>query len=315
MMAAVRHVVVLGGSGFVGRHLVARLAAAGQRITVVTRRRYEARHLILLPTVQVVEADPHDSLALSRVFRDATAVVNLIGVLHERGRDTFARVHVELARTIVSALEASGTTRLLHMSAQNADRSGPSRYLRSKGEAETIVAGSGLAWTIFRPSVIFGREDTLLNLFAKLHRRLPVLALAAPNARFQPVYVADVVRCFAQALADDATIGKRYDLCGPNAYTLRELVAYVGNVTGYARLIVPLGPRMSAWQARALELLPGHLLSRDALGTMQKDAVCDGPFPPVFGLAPTALEAVAPSYLAPAAVRSKYDPMRTQGGR
>jgi uncharacterized protein YbjT (DUF2867 family) len=314
-MAAVRHVVVLGGSGFVGRHLVGRLSAAGQRVTVVTRRRYEARHLILLPTVQVVEDDPHDALALSRVFRDATAVVNLIGILHERGRDTFARVHVELVRGVVSAMQSSGATRLLHMSAQNADRSGPSRYLRSKGEAEAIVAGSGLAWTIFRPSVIFGREDSLLNLFAKLERRLPVLALAAPNARFQPVYVADVVECFARALADDATIGQRYALCGPNAYRLRDLVTYVGNVTGYARPIIPLGPRASACQARLLELLPGHLMSRDALASMQKDAVCDGPFPPVFGLTPTALEAVAPSYLAPEAVRSKYDPMRTQGGR
>ena len=314
-MAAVRHVVVLGGSGFVGRHLVARLATAGVRVSVVTRKRQESRHLILLPTVQVIEADPHDPVALSRLFRDATAVVNLIGILHERGRDTFARVHVDLVHSLTKAMRESGVTRLLHMSARNADRSGPSRYLRSKGEAEAIVAASGLAWTIFRPSVIFGHEDSLLNLFAKLQRRLPVLALAAPDARFQPVYVADVVQCFAHALADDATIGKRYDLCGPNVYRLRDLVAYVGNVTGYSRPIVPLGPRASAWQARLLEVLPGHLLTRDALSSMQKDAVCDGPFPPVFGLTPTALEAVAPSYLAPDAVRSKYDAMRTQGGR
>ena len=312
-MAETRHVLVLGGSGFVGRHLVARLAAAGDRVVVVTRRRFAAGHLILLPTVEVVEANPHEPAALAKLARDAAAVVNLVGILHERGRDTFSRVHVELARNVVNACQAAGVARLLHMSALNADAAAPSRYLRSKGEAEEIVAGSGLRWTIFRPSVIFGREDSFLNLFARLVRHLPVVALAAPQARFQPVYVQDVVRCFAHALKDDTTIGQRYSLCGPRIYTLRQLVEYVGETAGSPRPIVPLGPRLSKLMARMLEVLPGHLLSRDNLASMEKDAVCDGPFP--FGIMPTALEAIAPSYLAPAAGRSKYDPLRAHGGR
>ena len=218
-----QHVVVLGGSGFVGRYLVPQLAAAGHRITVVTRRREEARHLILLPTVEVVEGDPFDAAALATRARDAACVVNLVGILNESGRETFDRVHVEGARNVVDGCRRAGVARLLHMSAINADPAGPSRYLRSKGEAEAIVADSGLAWTIFRPSVLFGREDAFLNLFATLMRRLPIIALAASNAKFQPIHVADVARCFVHALGDDATIRERYNLCGPKVYTLAEL--------------------------------------------------------------------------------------------
>jgi uncharacterized protein YbjT (DUF2867 family) len=314
-MAELQHVVVLGGSGFVGRHLVAKLAALGHRVTVLTRRRERARHLILLPTVQVVEANPHDAAMLLRFGRGANTMINLIGTLHERGSDSFARVHVELPRNVVAACESAGVPRLLHMSAINADPAGPSRYLRSKGEGEAIVAGSKLAWTVFRPSVIFGRGDSFLSLFARLLKWLPVVALAAPNARFAPIHVADVAQCFVHALFDDGTIERRYDLCGPKVYTLRELVAYVGEITGRPRPIVPLGPRLSKLQATVLEFLPGPLMSRDNLASMQKDAVCSGPFPPIFSLAPATLEAIAPSYLGPGAARNKYDPMRAHGGR
>lgn len=311
-MARAQHVLVLGGTGFVGRHLVARLAADGHRVTVVARRREYARHLILLPTVEVVEGDPLDAATLPSLMRGATAVVNLVGILNESGRETFAEVHVEGARKVVDAARRAGVARLVHMSAINAGPAGPSRYLRSKGEAEAQVTASGLASTIFRPSVIFGREDAFLNLFAALMRRLPLMALAAPDAKFQPVYVADVARCFAHALADDATIGHRYNLCGPKAYTLAALVRYVGDITRKPRIIVGLGPGLSRLQARVLELLPGTLMSRDNLASMQKDAVCDGPFPPVFGFAPTPLELAAPQWLAPQGARSRFDPLRAQ---
>jgi len=310
-----QHVVVLGGSGFVGRYLVPQLAAAGHRITVVTRRREEARHLILLPTVEVVEGDPFDAAALATRARDAACVVNLVGILNESGRETFDRVHVEGARNVVDGCRRAGVARLLHMSAINADPAGPSRYLRSKGEAEAIVADSGLAWTIFRPSVLFGREDAFLNLFATLMRRLPIIALAASNAKFQPIHVADVARCFVHALGDDATIRERYNLCGPKVYTLAELVRYVGAVTGAPRRIVPLGAGLSALQARVFELLPGPLLSRDNLASMAKDAVCGSEFPRVFGVTPVALEVAAPEWLAPERAHSRFDPLRAQGRR
>ncbi len=315
MTAVPPAVVVLGGSGFVGRHIVNRLVDAGRRVVVPTRRRDNARHLILLPTVDVVEADIHDAETLRRLVADASAVINLIGILNETRQESFARVHVELTRRVIAACRAANVRRLLQMSALNADPAGPSRYQRSKGEAEVAVTGSGLDWTIFEPSVIFGREDSFLNLFAKLERLLPVMALAGAQTRFQPVYVGDVADCFARALDLPSTIGHRYPLCGPDVYTLRELVAYVGKVTGNERPIVALGPRLGRLQALVLEMLPGTLMSRDNLASMARDSVCGSDFPAVFGIVPTALSAVAPAYLSPDAERSRYDAIRAASGR
>ncbi len=308
-------VLVLGGSGFVGRHVVNRLVQDGKRVVVPTRRRENARHLILLPTVDVVDADIHDPPALARLAANAAAVVNLVGILNESGRNTFARVHAELAQKVVAACRAAGVRRVVQMSALNASPEGPSRYQRSKGEAEAAIVGSGLDWTIFQPSVIFGREDRFLNLFASLERHLPVMAIAAAQARFQPVFVGDVAHCIAHALDDAATIGQKYPLCGPDIYTLRELVAFVGTLTEHERPIVSLPPALGRLQARFLELLPGTPMSRDNLASMQQDSVCGCAFPALFGIVPAALAAVAPTYLGPAAIRSRYDAYRSQVGR
>ena len=310
-----RRIVVLGGSGFVGRHLVARCAAAGHSVVVVTRRRSNGRELFLLPTVDVVQGDIFDANALGRVLRGADVLVNLVGILNEGGRNSFDRAHVELARTAVAACRSAGVRRFLQMSALAAAVDAPSRYLRSKAAAETIVAESGLAWTIFRPSVIFGREDHFLNLFAQLGRILPVIALAGATARFQPVWVGDVAECFTHAVTDDATVGQRYDLGGPRVYTLQELVAWTLATAGTPRPIVPLSPALAGLQARVMEVLPGKLLSRDNLASMQVDNVCHGPFPPVFGLEPQALEALAPGWLAQSSERGPYDTFRAHGGR
>lgn len=307
--------LVLGGSGFIGRHLVARLAARGRQIVVPTRSRERAKHLILLPTVDVVEADVHDEAVLLRLARRASVVVNLVGILHEPSRGAFERVHVDLARKLVAACASAGVSRLLHMSALNADPQGPSRYLRSKGDAEAIVASSDLAWTIFRPSVVFGREDSFLNLFAKLEKLMPAIPLACAGAKFQPVFVGDVASAFEAAAGNDGTLQQRYSLCGPKIYTLRELVTFVGELTGYRRPILPLGRGLSQLQARVLEWLPGPLMSRDNLASMSRDNVCGEGTLMKFGFEPTSLEAVAPTYLATAAIKSRYDDFRAQSGR
>jgi NADH dehydrogenase len=308
-------IVVLGGGGFVGRHVVARLVSDGYRVAVPTRRREEAKHLITLPTVDVVEQDIHDPRTLDRLFADRGAVINLVGIINESGRETFDRAHVELTRKVIAACHNAGVPRLLHMSALGASADAPSRYLKTKAAAEAMVAASGLKWTIFRPSVIFGREDNFLNMFAKLARALPVVALASPKARFQPVYVSDVAHCFVRSIDDEITFGARYDLCGPKVYTLKELVAYVGEVTGAVRPIVSLGPGLSSLMATVLGHLPGRILTRDNLASMRKDNVCDCPFPAVFGLTPASIESVAPTYLSPTAQRSPFDRYRAESGR
>ena len=324
-MTLAQNVLVIGGAGFVGRHLVAALAARGARVTVPARRRERAKPLILLPTVEVVEADVNQPGVLARLAAGRDTVINLAGVLHsrrgrrdERGPNDygpdFARVHVELAQAVVAACRAAGVTRLLHMSALGADPKAPSEYLRSKGIGErAALAAEDLAVTVFRPSVIFGPEDSFLNLFALLAKFLPVIVLACPQARFQPVYVGDVVQSFLAALADRDARGKRYDLCGPKQYSLRELVQTVCAITRRRRLIVGLGGRLSMAQARILELLPVQLMTRDNVRSMQVPSVCSTPFP--FGIEPAALEALAPSWLAPVSPRERYPALRTHAGR
>jgi NADH dehydrogenase len=306
----INDVLVLGGSGFVGRHVCAHLVARGYRVTVPTRDRERAKvDLITLPTADVMTADVHDDATLDRLMKGCGAVINLLGVLHEgRGKASFAEAHVDLARKVVAACARNGVRRLLHMSALNADPGGPSAYLRSKGEAENIVRESGLDWTIFRPSVVFGRQDRFLNLFAKLQSAMPVLFLASPNARFQPVYVEDVAQAIALSMEDLDSFGRTYELAGPRIYTLREIVDYVGRVTHHRRPVIGLGPALSSLQAFALEFAPGKLMSRDNIRSMKVDSVSKDALP--FGLVPTAMEAVAPAYLAQRTPRGRYRTFR-----
>ena len=305
------HICILGGSGFVGRHLCNQLVARGYRLTAPTRDRERAKGLITLPTADVLTADVYDPATLARLVRGCDAVINLVGVLHDgRGRGSFQEAHVGLAQKVVEACRHAGVRRLLHMSALGADPKGPSAYLRSKGEAERVVRESGLDFTIFRPSVIFGREDRFLNLFAKLEGVLPVILLGSPNARFQPVYVNDVARAFAESLSDLGSVGASYDLVGPKVYTLRELVQYVGRVTGHRRPVIGLNDALSYLQAMTLELLPGKLMTRDNYQSMKVDNVSDQPFP--FGIQPTAIEAVAPAYLGDDFPRARYRGYRDQ---
>ncbi|OGA44242.1 MAG: NAD-dependent dehydratase [Betaproteobacteria bacterium RIFCSPLOWO2_12_FULL_62_13] len=307
-------VCVIGGSGFVGRHICHQLAARGYRVRVPTRDRERAKQLMLLPTVEVVSANIHDPGALAGVIRDVDAVINLVGVLHDgKGAGSFMAAHIELARKVVAACREEGVRRLLHMSALCAARDGPSAYLRSKGEAEDIVRASGLDVTVFRPSVIFGRDDTFLNLFAALLKVLPVVFLASPDARFQPVFVEDVAAAFVTSLEDPASLGQSYDLCGPKVYTLRELVEFAGRTTGRARPVIGLNDTLSYWQAFAMEWLPVKLMTRDNYYSMKVDSVCRCEFP--FGLRPTALEAVAPAWLAQATPRARYRRFRDRAGR
>ena len=305
----IENVCVLGGSGFIGRHLCEALAARGYRLRVPTRHRERAKHLTVLPTVEVIEADVHDAQALAWCLRGQHAVVNLVGILH----GDFRQAHLELARKTVAACKAQNVQRLLHMSALNADVNGPSEYLRSKGQAEVVVRDSGLAYTIFRPSVVFGPGDHFLTTFACMQSVLPVVLLPCPAARFQPVYVEDVVAAFAAALEDPDATRAAYDLCGPKVYTLRELVRYAGRTSGHARPIIGLSAKYSMLQAWLMEWLPGKLMSRDNVLSMSLDSVSKAAFP--FAIRPAAIEAVVPGYMQGTGARARFDLLRSLAGR
>jgi uncharacterized protein YbjT (DUF2867 family) len=316
-MEKIDTVCVIGGAGFVGRHIVRLLQAAGYSVRVPTRRYESAKDLIVLPDVEVLEANIHEPQDLEALLSGMDAVINLTGILHEgsAGRGTFQQVHVELPRKIAQACAAHGIRRVLHMSALNADAQAQSAYLRSKAQGEAQLRKDALALTVFRPSVIFGPEDNFLNQFAALLRRLPVLALACGDSKLQPVYVEDVARAFVSSLENSETVGQAYALCGPTVYTLQQLVQYVGELQQRRRWIFTLGKRASYYQAWLLEKLPGKLMTRDDYHALLGNSVCDGAFPAVFGFQPTALEGVAPQYLGPQAMISSYDAWRGQARR
>ncbi len=313
----IHQIALLGGTGFVGRHLVNRLARDGHRLKVLTRRRERHRDLLVIPTLRLVEADVHNPAVLRAQLSGCTVVVNLIGILNERGDDGrgFHHAHVELAGKVVAACRELGLRRLLHMSALRASPAGPSHYLRSKGQAEDLVheaARHGLQVTSFRPSVIFGAGDSFLNRFARLLRWTPlVFPLACPRARFMPVWVNDVVEAMARTLDNPYCHGQRYDLCGPRIYTLQQLVAYTARTIGVRRFIVPLPDFLSKLQAGIFEYVPGKPLSRDNLRSLGIDSVCaDGGALAALGITPAPLESIAPDYLLPSGQRRRYDEFR-----
>jgi uncharacterized protein YbjT (DUF2867 family) len=294
---SIKQVSILGGTGFVGRHIVARLAATGRQTRILTRHPERHRDLKIMPEVELVSGDTHDPATLGQFFAGSDAVVNLVGILNERGRDGsgFRKVHTELTEKALAAAEAAGVRRFVQMSALKADMTDPpSHYLRSKAAAERAVfAATAFPVTVFRPSVIFGPEDSFMNRFATLLKIAPFMPLARADARFAPVFVGDVADHFVNCLEDPATYGKGFELCGPRVYTLQDLVRYTGRLTGRRRPVLPLPDWAATIQASVFEFVPGKPLSRDNLASLSVDSVCTGETLPC----PTLLESVAPAYL------------------
>lgn len=311
---SIDNVCIFGGSGFVGRHLANILTDQEIYLRIPTRNYERAKELLVIPTTDLIEADIYDDAELDRLLTGIDAVINLVGILH----GDFHTAHVELPRKIVAACKRNGITRILHMSALHAGAGQPSEYLRSKEEGERIVMTSGLTATIFRPSVIFGPGDSSINLFAKLGR-LPVLPLASPEAKFQPIFVENVVQAFTLSLDEPDTFGQSYDLCGPKCYSLRQLVEYAAHTTGHDLAIIGLRDTLSHLEAAVMEILPGKLMSVDNYYSMKVDNVCDCDNPnalmEVWGIHPTTLEEAAPIYLNHQLPRERYDYLRHWSGR
>jgi len=301
-------ICVLGGTGFIGRALVARLATDGHTVKVLTRDRTGNRDLLVLPTVRLVRADVHDPAELEREFGGCDVVVNLVGILNERrpGRGSgaeFRRVHTELPMKVVRACRAAGVRRYLHMSGLKADsRLGPSHYLRSKGEAEDFIrrecALGAPEFVIFQPSVVFGSTDEFVNRFASLLAVVPgVMPLACAGARFAPVYVGDVAEAFARCVGRSGVAGGTFQLCGPEVLTLGEIVRDTAAALGLRRWILPLPDAVSRVQAAIMDYVPGKPFSTDNYLSATLDSVCDCDGLAELDIERTSMRGVVPAYL------------------
>ena len=314
-------VLVLGGSGFVGRALCRQLIEDGDgaaRITVPSRRPANAKALQMLPGLDLLPARSFDEPELVRLLRGKYAVVNLIATLHG-SESTFRHVHVELPRRLARACAIAGVRRVVHVSSLGAATDAPSRYQRSKAEGEAVLRAAGnLDLTVLRPSVIFGAEDRFLNLFARLQGLFPLMPLACAEARFQPVWVNDVAQAIVRALRSPQTIGATYEAVGPKEYSLKELVQLAGAWSGHPRRVLPLPASLGRLQAGLLELLPGEpLMSRDNLASMGVPNVATGQVPGLsaLGIRPTPLEAVMPTVLSHRGEPARLDAWRREARR
>ena len=313
-------ICVLGGTGFVGHRSLARLANQGHHLRVPTRYREDHRDLLVHPDLELRQCDIHRQETLDSLFEGCDSVINLVGILNEKGHDGsgFRQAHTELSEKVVESCLRNQVPHLVYLSALNADgEQGASHYLRSKGEAEEIIRRSAreLPATILQPSVIFGPGDSFTNRFASLLRVLPVFPLAAPHARMAPVYVEDVVGVIMHCLDDQALHGKTLQLCGPQVFSLKEIVQLIAKCMRCKRLVVGLPDSLSSLQAAFFEYWPGKPFSRDNYKSLKVDSLCSEDGFARTGIGPHQFSMLVPGWLGPAMTRDKRDLARRAAGR
>ncbi|MEO9078751.1 MAG: complex I NDUFA9 subunit family protein [Rhodanobacter sp.] len=308
---AKQQLVILGGTGFVGRHLLPRLVAGGHSIVLLSRNREKHRELGVLPGVSVRSADVYDDAVLRQSLTGADAVINLIGILNSQGQHTFERTHVDLTRRLIAACAASGVGRLHQMSSLKAGQ-GLSKYLKTRGEAETLVKTSALNWTIYQPSVIFGEGDGLVGRFATLLRRLPMLPLARAHARMAPTWVGDVAAAITRCV-DSNQLGQRqsFELYGPEVISLGGIVRLIRDAAGLRTPIMALPDSLGRLQAQFAELLPGKPFSLDNFRSLRTDSVGKTDGYAALGITPQAFTAWLPRLLESSPRQRRLDGARS----
>ncbi len=310
-------ICILGGTGFVGRHLISKLAQYSYSITVLSRHPERHRDLGVIPRLKLVSADCYNLKTLRHYFSQSGTVINLVGIMNEKG-DTgkgFHKAHVELAETIVQACDDCDISHLVHLSALNADVAhGPSYFLQSKGEGEEIIntaSSDKCAVTTFQPSAIFGPGDSFFNMLAQLLKSTPgIVPLACPKSKIAPVYVGDVVDAIDQCLRNREYQNHRWALCGPSEYSLKELVQFTARACGQRKLVMGLGKFFSKMQARLLEILPGHLMSRDNYRSLQVDSICKDNGLITLGIEPHSIESMVGRSLNSISYKTRYNDYR-----
>ena len=314
-------ICVIGGTGFVGTRLITTLVEQGHLVKIITRRPERHRHLRTLPNVKIVTIDFFGNKILERQIDTYDVVINLAGILNPSGKNTFEQVHENVAIRVAEATKAVGTPRLLHMSALNADENAASDYLQSKGRAQNkILSINDLHITIFSPSVIFGPGDSFFNRFAQLLHLMPVFfPLTCASARFAPIYIDDVVDAFIKSIDKPETYGKNYNLCGPEVFSLRELVKYTAQQINSDCTIVPLNRFFSKPLAMFMGLFPGAPITLDNYNSMKVDSLCSdsdkNKLMEELGIKLHSLESVVPQYLAGKDFAGQMDTLRGKSRR
>ena len=313
-------IVVLGGTGFLGTRLVARLIKDGHQVTVLSRDRERHKHLLVLPGLALENCDVYQEPQLSERFRGKDVVINLVGIRNERGFGGagFRRAHTELTQHVLLAARSAGVARLLQVSALQAAPDAPSHYLRTKGEAEKLIRdqSTALDWTILQPSVMFGPGDSFLNRFAALLAAIPfAFPLARAKARLQPVSVDDVVDALLHCLHGGAGSRQTYELGGPQIYTLREIVGLVASLTRRRRWIVGLPNFLGRVQAFFMNFVPGRPFSGDNYRTLGVDSVCREDGFSKLGIKPKSMAASARLFLGAQEDNARLSQNRAAAGR
>ena len=313
----IKKIAILGGTGFVGQSLCNRLSKDGYKLKVPTRNReYNRDNLILLPNLELIETDIHNSDDLKELLIDCDAVINLVGILNEKRNNGkgFRKVHVELVKNLISICKVHGIRRILQISALGADaKNGKSFYLKTKGEAEKLLHSNsvGIKTTILKPSVIFGKKDSFFNRFAKLLKICPFFfPLACYKTKFSPIYVLDVVEMIAKSINDPNSYNKSYQLCGPKTYSLKNLISFTSETLDLKCVIIPLNNTLSYFQARVFDFLPNKPFSTDNYLSAQTDSICKCNDLFRYNIKPTAIEDIVPQYLAGYKYHSFYSMFR-----
>ena len=313
----IKKIAILGGTGFVGQSLCNRLSKDGYKLKVPTRNReYNRDNLILLPNLELIETDIHNSDDLKELLIDCDAVINLVGILNEKRNNGkgFRKVHVELVKNLISICKVHGIRRILQISALGADaKNGKSFYLKTKGEAEKLLRSNsvGIKTTILKPSVIFGKKDSFFNRFAKLLKICPFFfPLACYKTKFSPIYVLDVVEMIAKSINDPNSYNKSYQLCGPKTYSLKNLISFTSETLDLKCVIIPLNNTLSYIQARVFDFLPNKPFSTDNYLSAQTDSICECNDLFRYNIKPTAIEDIVPQYLAGYKYNSFYSMFR-----
>ncbi|MGA7439563.1 MAG: complex I NDUFA9 subunit family protein [Luteibacter sp.] len=307
-----QRIVILGGTGFVGSALVPRLSAEGHALLLLSRNRQAQRHATVGRNVTVATADVHDPAVLRKHFAGADTVINLVGILNERGRNTFDRVHVQLTRAVIDACHAVGVYRLHQMSSLKAGQ-GASNYLRTRGEAEALVKGSTLDWTIYEPSTLFGPGDGLVSRFDALLRVAPAMPLPRPDAKITPVYVGDVVEAITRCVAHPSiSLSQTFELYGPEVWTLVDLVRAIGDTRGRRRWVLAMPDALGRLQAALAQYAPGKPFTPDNFLTLRTDSVGTVDGLARLGIVPQSLSAWLPRLLGPSVRQRRLDEARSR---